>query len=398
MSKNQRKNRTQQGSKGSSVGELIARDKFNPFTHRTKETGLSKSAKYFFNFLIACLQTVLNIPILVVGLVSCFKDSLPAWVPSIEWMPTWSIAWLLLGCLLIIRLYKQTEKNIVSEVVNFIWAVNYYGPMKNFAYSIEIAEEKRKDADSFLNKQSQQKIQEIEAEYDLFKEKVEKELERVQKSMDFPAEFFDAIVRMVDLITNVIRNPDQARYEKSVLLDKLLAEVCASSSLPGAHQASIMCPDANGDLRIVGSVNIKESVVLNRVVKKGEQFVGKVYEASQGIWITDLRSPEVTEFGFDPTKNYPYKSIVGIPIKSTGPYGSERIGVISVHFRDPVDFKESEQSNIRKLLEVIGHFVVYILTHDTYHNKNKDVILELRRMNGGERDVAVAQEEVRISQ
>lgn len=341
---------------------------FDPMLQTEYESPLSRGFKYAVNFILAMIRVFINLPTFVYGVFFVFKEIADSYGP--QWFVSLELKWhyflyAVLVHLLWLRVLMYTRKFITSEKIELIWSFDFLQNFKNPVFSKEVKARYEAAHHQMVHQDMQAKLDAVIEEYEAYKQSLAEQIERLQHTANFPEEFFDAIVRMIDLVTWVVSDPDNPRYYQGVLFDRLLAEICSSKNIPNAHQAALVLVDGQDSesLVIAGAVNQKESVILNRKFKRGEGFAGQVFAEAEEVWIGNLDSPLGEQYGFKRTSKRPYKAIVGFPIKIMDLNGDRTVGVISVHFRETLDFDDIERANIAKLLDVVGHFVIFVLSH-----------------------------------
>lgn len=346
--------------------EKIVQDA-NVFTHRMEETWFTKAVKYVVNFLIATLQVILNVYLLAFALITAIIEGLQwAGVDVGSWdllSLTDNTLWVIVIIIICTQLTLLTRKNIRSKSINLIWAVNFVGRIRNLFFSKQLARDHVKTTDEYINEVAQELVEDTVKEYKIANEKLQNNLERLLYTASFPMAFFDSIIRIHELFTLSITDKDNPKYAFENILDKFLAELV--TFIPGANQGSIFIYDGN-KFRAYGNFNIKESSLKKKYYDLSEGFSGIVALESSAIWIFDLEdaSPsELSDLGFEPDPDRAYKAIYGYPILDHYKNG---IGVINIHFTQPVEFTDNELENIEKLTEVISSYIYSLIKLKQY--------------------------------
>jgi hypothetical protein len=359
------------------INDPIELAEINTFRDRINETKLTKATKYVVNFVVATLQVVLNVYLLVIGIISAF-------ISGFSYLFNWNevrglsffieyIVWFVLISLLLMHITSLARKNIVSKDINILWAVNFFGKLKNNFYSKEIARDHLKTTQEYIDEITGELVEDAVREYKLTNQELKEVLIRFQeKTANFPVEFFDSIVRMNEVLTYTILYPDDKRFCFENVIDKFLGEIC--TYIPGAHQGSVFL--YNGEnYKAYGNFNIKESSLRNRKFQFNEGFSGAVAKEKNAIWVTNVDTPEAEEeFGFTPNQNRTYSAIFGYPVLS---HKKETIGIINIHFLKPIYFTEMEIINIEKLTQIVSQHILSLIQLKKYPiDLDSDIIIK----------------------
>jgi hypothetical protein len=343
--------------------EMLKNESFQPFVDRGSENAISKVLKWVVNFIFALFHYVFNWPVLVFGVLSALESAYKAWINT-DYTTHIKLIWLFyifVVVLVIDRLFVKTQKNMASPEVELIWAVNFFGKIKNPAYSSEYALLITQRLDGYVNNQLKLKERELLKIIDELRDSIN----RLGQAADFPTEIINSLSRLISFFTDSLlyKEENNPRYSFENVLDHLLQELATINLLSGnVQQAAIMLMDDTKHLRIYGSMNIHENVRRTRRILLDEEFAGKVTKQGKVVWLDDLTSPDAVNYGFDPERvsNYPYDAIMGRPIKVIG-QAYAPLGVVTIHFKSRPTFTEFERKHIVNTIELYCQLVLALL-------------------------------------
>ena len=344
------------------IGELLGDSRYIPFLDRVEESVLSMIVKGIANFVIS-IVTLLNVPAFVLVLLFFVEQIIQKGINeefSIAYNYTLIVS-IFGGWLLICFLYEKTLKNMVSPSILPIWFMNSKGFLKNRFYSVEMASKYSRDLDQLILKQAEEHARLQIQSWELQNKKLLETIERVRELNEFPDEVFESLRRIYEYLADYVIDSTNTRNQFGVFMDRILVEVSNYRIIhPIIKQASIMLLDEDKEnLRIAGQYNMANNVVRNRVVKLGEKFAGKVTLEGEVVWITDVNSKVAQEsYGFEPNIKKEYASVMGFPIHEMGAEMYNPFGVIIIHFAEPIEFSEEEESTINKILEVYAQVIL----------------------------------------
>ncbi|RJG21363.1 GAF domain-containing protein [Paenibacillus thiaminolyticus] len=340
------------------VRELLGNSTYIPFLHRIKESWLSLGIKWVVNFIIAVVDFI-NLPAFVFAFLFFFEQVIQQIIDkrftldiSLELILWFFGAWLLLRFLM-----EKTRKNIVSPTLFPIWFMNSKGILRNWFFSIEMANKYNTDLDTYVKKQADEYIRQRTMELENHNLKLQDLTLRLSELHNFPNEAYEAFGRCAEMLSDFVIAPAEARNDFDNVLDRILVQLVNTKPIQRyIKQASILLYDEGaGELTIAGQFNISNSVVRTKVIKYGERFAGKVIQENKVVWIRDVNSDEAKEaYDFSDDVNRSYIGIVGYPfgIENRVPYG-----IICLHFID-VEFDETEKIVMTKTLEAFSQFVI----------------------------------------
>jgi hypothetical protein len=356
--------------------EISNLSEMNSFRDRINETWITKITKYLANYFIATLQVLLNVYLLLFGLVSAIFSGF-SYLLNWENVRGFSffldyILWFLLISFLLMHITAVATKNIRSKYINLLWAVNFFGKVRNNFYSKEIAREHIKTTEEYISEVAAELVEDAVNDYKIANKELEDVLIRLQeKTANFPVEFFDSIVRMIELLSYSLTFNDDKRYSFENVLDKFLGELC--TYIPGAHQGSIFLYNGEG-YQAYGNFNVRESALRNRTFSFAEGFSGAVALEKNAIWVYNIDTEEAEQaFGFSKNPNRTYSAIFGYPILCK----KETIGIINIHFLKPIHFTDLEMVNIEKLTQIVCQFILSLIQLNQYPiNIENDIIIQ----------------------
>lgn len=337
----------------------------NSLRDRVSENIFTRALKYVLNFIIATIQVVLNIYLLLFALTSAiisgFSFLISGFnVKGITFFLDY-IVWFVLISMLLIHITKVSMKNIRSKEINILWAINFFGKIKNNFYSKELARNHVKTTEEYIKQVAEELVEDAVRDYKHANLELQEVLNRIEEETTaFPVEYFDSIVRMNEILTNSLIYKDNPRYYFENVLDKFLAELI--TYIPGAHQGTIFL--FNGEnYQAFGNFNVKESSLRNKTYNFEEGFSGAIAKGGYALWINDINTIDAEEYGFNTNSNKSYSAIFGYPIQSPK---KETIGIINVHFLKPIYFTDVEMGNIEKLTEIICHLTLSLIRLNQY--------------------------------
>lgn len=357
--------------------DLIGDSRYKPFLHRTKESTPSILIKWIMNFGASVIQ-IANVPfflyLLLLGIEEAGQQLNPEF--GIPYKVELALGFLV-AQVFIRSLIQQTKQNIVSPTVNLIWFMNFKGPQKNHYFSAEKSQEYSANLGDFVKYQADEYIKQgiQETEY-----KLTRMTEVVQQLYDlkqFPNETFESMKRVIDMIGDMMLNPQNPRNDFHVVLDRILAEIASTKPIqPYVKQGSIMLLDKpNGHLSIDGGYHLHNNSIQHRKIKFGEKFAGKVVADGEVIWVDNVNTEKAQSlYGFKPDQKRPYVGIMGYPIRETGLEGYVPVGVIVLHFSDDIDnLLEEERQVVNKTIELYSQVII---TAIKLHNYNVQRLIQ----------------------
>lgn len=346
------------------VGDLIGDSRYIPFLHRIDESIFSLTVKWIINFIISVFE-VFNFPAFVLLFIFFIEQIMQKYVDSkfkIDFSLNLYIC-IFGGWLLILFLLEKTQKNITSPSVFPVWFMNSKGILKNHFFSVEMARKYSADLDVFVKQQADEYIrQKIQFTVNRNQELMDL-LDRMRNLEDFPNETFESLRRIIEILANVVVQPDNERNHFVNVMDRIMVEIANTKPIQKhIKQGSIMLFDEGQVLlRIQGHFNMPASVIEGKVVRIGSRFAGKVAEEGKIVWIPDVNNPTASEqYDFQPSSDRLYTGILGFPIKNQGASSnipSNSYGVICLHFEE-IDLQESELKVITKTLEVYAQAII----------------------------------------